>query len=132
MGRVGRRIYADKTSGAVLADTGEPIVYSPLGRPSIESDFEAFYVLQGRDPESVIILELEPGQYAEDFAQADGYRVNPETLTLEFSYRDPNNPETPPVPTPPLTAQVAELKAETAALNLAIIDVWETLAGGGV
>ncbi|WP_280756380.1 hypothetical protein [Paenibacillus sp. LBL] len=89
-------------------------------------------ILRDRDPESFGMIQLEYGQYAEDFFTASSWRVNLETKTLEFTYPDPSNPEQPTAPQPPLTAQVAELKAETAALNLAIIDVWETLAGGGV
>lgn len=115
----GRRIYADKTTGVILSHTGDLKVLDDFERPSIESDFQAFYNLIGRDPESVIILELEPGQYAEEFATCDGFRVNPETQKLEFSYPDPNNPEPEePVHQRPLTDQVEELKQAVAELTM--------------
>jgi len=38
------------------------------------------------------VLEPEYGQYAQDFAESNGYRVNPETKKLEFSYPDSEQP----------------------------------------
>lgn len=55
---------------------------------------------------------------SEDFAQSNGYRVNHETLELEFSYTDPNDPEPQePVFQPPLTQQIAEVKTENESLK---------------
>lgn len=128
---IGRKIYYDKNTGVVVQHI--PEASGPwIIETSREKDFIDFPSLSERNPDTVGLLQLEYGQYAEDFAETSGFRVNPDTLSLEFAYPDPNNPEQPPIYQPPLTAQVAELKAETAALNLAIIDVWETLAGGGV
>lgn len=128
---IGRKIYYDKNTGVVVQHI--PEAAGPwIIETSREKDFIDFPSLSERNPDTIGLLQLEYGQYAEDFAETSGFRVNPDTLSLEFAYPDPSNPEQPPVYQPPLTAQVAELKAETAALNLAIIDVWETLAGGGV
>lgn len=125
---LGRRFFWIKSTGNIVAQRYE----MPAGVESTkEEDFAVYVELKPYDPEAIEMTTFEPGQYAEEFATASSWRFNPDTGAIEFAYPDPTDPETPPVYQAPLTAQVAELKAETAALNLAIIDVWETLAGGG-
>lgn len=126
---IGRKVYYEKTTGNIILITSE--MSGDVIPSTREQDFNSYGALSGRDPETVGLIELEYGQYAEEFTKAAGYRVNPDSRSLEFSYPDANSPEEPPVYQAPLTEQVAQLQAETAALNLAIIDVWETIAGGG-
>ena len=128
---IGRKIYYDKTTGEYLVDTGERSGYGDaVVSKTIEQDIETYTVLSERNRDSFDVLELEYGQYAQDFAECNGYRVNPETKELEFSYPDPNEPEAPPVYQKPLSEQIAELKAENLATMGAVAEVYEMLLGG--
>lgn len=118
MNRIGRKIYYDKLTGNVLLDTGERVGF--VLPTTIDQDFESYEELKQRVRETVGVIQLEYGQYAEDFAQCNGYRVNPETLELEFSYPDPNQPEAPQVFRKPLTEEVEETKQAVAELALLI------------
>ncbi len=110
---IGRKIYYDKITGTPLVNTGE----GSLLPTTIEDDFFTYSVLNERNPESVGVVQLEYGQYTQDFAESGGYRVNVETKTLEFSYPDPNAPEEPPVFQKPLTEQILQLKETQIATN---------------
>ncbi|WP_422659128.1 hypothetical protein ACK8P5_00830 [Paenibacillus sp. EC2-1] len=132
MKQINRRIYADKVTGQVLADTGEPFVMDYYIKPTVEDDFRAFKSLHGRDENEVILLELEIGQYARDFEESISYRVNPDTLSLEFSYPDPDTPEAPPIYQLPLTEQVAQLKAADLDNKEAIASLFEMMLTGGL
>lgn len=115
--QIGRKIYFDKPTGNVLVDTGE---YDGQVRESTtEEDFATYLALKGRVPESIGCLKLEYGQYAEDFTACNGYKVNPETFELEFSYPDPNETEPQePVYRKPLSEEVDELKQSIAELTI--------------
>jgi len=113
--QIGRKIYFDKTTGDRLVDTGERI--GNVREMTQEEDFAAYVALSERVPETVGCLQLEYGQYAQDFAECNGYQVNPQTLQLEFSYPDPNIPTPEPVYRKPLSTEVDELKAENEVLR---------------
>ena len=67
------------------------------------------------------MIQLEYGQYAQDFATCNGYRVNPDTLELEFSYPDPSQPEPQePVYQKPLSEEITDLKQAIAELTMLI------------
>lgn len=108
---IGRRIYFCKLTGNVLVTTGE---YKGVVVPTtIEQDIQMYKELSERNPESFDVIELEFGQYAQDFAECNGYRVNPETKEIEFSYPDPDDPEPQePVYQKPLSEEVKVLKEE--------------------
>ena len=89
--QIGRRIYYDKITGNVIVDTGER--QGHVVQRTLEQDIQTYNALSERNAETFGVLELEYGQYAQDFAESNGYRVNPETKELEFSYPDPNEPE---------------------------------------
>lgn len=74
-----------------------------------EQDFASYTKLFDYNPDTVSMVQLNYGQYAEDFPMANGYRVNLETLNLEFSYPDLTEPEAPPVIRKPLTEELDEL-----------------------
>lgn len=97
-----KRLYFD--SAGLVFFTVDLYSESPISK-----DVEEFKVLSERNRDSFDVLELEYGQYAQDFAECNGYRVNPETKELEFSYPDPNEPEAPPVFQEPLTKQIEQL-----------------------
>ena len=114
--QVARKIYYDKATGNVIQDTGER--EGSVIETNADQDFLSYVSLSGRVRETVGVLELNYGDYAQDFSECNGYNVNAETLTLEFSYPDPNAPEPQePVYKKPLTLEVSELKVENAELK---------------
>lgn len=111
--QIGRKIYFDKLTGNILADTGER--HGFVRETSTEEDFQTYQALAERVPETVGVLHLGYGQYAQDFAECDGYRINPETEKVEFSYPDPNQEEPQePVYQKPLSEHISELEDSTA------------------
>lgn len=114
---IGRRIYYDVVTGEKLVDTGERS--GDVFVTTVEHDIKVYKSLSERNRESFDYTELDYGQYAEDFASCNGYRVVPETKQLEFSYPDPNKPEPQqPVYERPLTEQVKSLEADLGNLLL--------------
>lgn len=83
---IGRKIYYEKITGNVLLDTGERSGF--VKETTQEEDFETYKVLTERVPETVGCLQLEYGQYTQDFAECSGYCVNPVTLEFEFTFPD--------------------------------------------
>lgn len=119
MNKVGRKIYYDKETGNVILDTGE--MMGVVVETTIEQDIETFTALSERNRDTFDVLQLEYGQYAQDFAECNGYRVNPETKELEFSYPDPNDPEPQePIYQKPLSEELEETKQAIAELTLLI------------
>lgn len=103
--KIGRRIYYDKTTGNVLVDTGERQGY--VVPTTIEYDIQVYKILSERNRDTFDYIELEYGQYAQDFAECNGYRVNPATKEIEFSYPDSNDEESQqPVYQPSLSESV--------------------------
>ncbi len=116
--QIGRKIYYEKATGNVLVDTGER--QGSVIETTQEQDFETYQALAERVPETVGYIQLEYGEYAQDFAQCNGYKINPGTKELEFSYPDPNEPGEPQEPAyqKPLTKEVADLKQAIAELTI--------------
>jgi hypothetical protein len=71
--RIGRKIYYDKATGNVILDTGEKM--GAVVETTVDQDFETYQALKERVRDTVDVIQLEYGQYAEDFAQCNGYRV---------------------------------------------------------
>jgi hypothetical protein len=108
------RIYYDKQTGNVIQD----VLYSGSIIPkTVEQDINDFTRLSERNRDTFDVIELAYGQLAQDFAECNGYRVNVETKTLEFSYPDPNAPQDPPVFQKSLSEQIKEQKQYTQQLN---------------
>lgn len=125
MNKIGRKIYYDKATGNVILDTGEKM--GAVVETTIDQDIATFTALSERNRDTFDVLQLEYGQYAQDFAECNGYRVNPETLELEFSYPDPNATESQePVYQKPLTEQLKETQQAVAELTLLLA----TMNGG--
>lgn len=109
MQEVGRMIFYDNKTGQVLVTA--PSQRGPKVHESPDELIPIYPVLRERDRESYGVKVLEYGQLDQDFATADDWRVDPDTLELEFFYRDPNDPETPQDPRKPLSEEVDELNA---------------------
>lgn len=115
--QIGSKIYYDKATGNVLVNTGDRS--GDVIETTQEQDFAAYKVLSERNPETVGVIQLEYRQFEKDFDECSGYRVNPETQKLEFSYPDPSDP-TPeqPVFQKPLSDEVVELRQAVAELTM--------------
>ena len=124
---IGRKIYYELSTGNIVCDTGERS--GSVIPTTVEQDFAAYSALTNRVPSSVGYKQLTYGQYAQDFAQCNGYRVDPVTLEVLFSYPDPNAPEESPVYHKSLTEQIAEQDARLADIELAMIEIFN---GGAV
>ena len=125
--KVPLRIYYDKQIGQVLQMTGNFIDEGIQQYETIEEQIQKYTKLSERNRDTFDVLELPYGAYAEDFAQCNGYRVNPETLELEFSYPDPNETEQQEqVYQKPLTEQLKETQQALAELTLLLT----TMTGG--
>ncbi|WP_422388003.1 hypothetical protein [Brevibacillus borstelensis] len=113
--QIGRKIYYEKSTGNVIVNTGERS--GAVRETTVDEDFASYAALAERVRDTVDYIQLEYGQYAQDFAECNGYRVNPETRTLEFSYPDPNQPEEPPVYRKSLAEENAALRHQLADTN---------------
>lgn len=127
---IGKRLYFDKITGHVFFEVNEQTHYVSVVVPTIEQDIQTFIPLTERNRETFDVLELPFGAYAQDFAESNGYRVNPETKTLEFSYPDPNEPEAPQEFRKPLSEEVEKLKAEDLNNKEAIAELYLLSMGG--
>lgn len=120
----GAKIYYDVSTGGIIQtipqNSGEFFIETTR-----EQDFAIYVALAERVPDTVGMLQLEYGQYAQDFAECSGYRVDisGETPTLMFSYPDPAEPAPEPVYQKPLSVQVAEQQESMNDLTLAIADL---------
>lgn len=125
----GRKIYYDSSTGNEIIQLGEGV---GLVETTINDDINAFRALSERNRDSFDVLELEYGQYAQDFAECNGYRVNPETKELEFSYPDPNEPEQPPVFQKALSEQIKTLELRQLQTNEDLSSLMDFIISGGM
>lgn len=125
---VGRKLFYDIVTGDVIIDTRERKgTFIPL---TVEEEIVRYKELSERNRDTFGVVELEYGAYAQDFAECSGYKVNPGTETILFSYPVPGEPETPPVFEAPLSVQVQALKAEVTETNGMILELSEFIFGG--
>lgn len=140
--KIGKRIYYDALTGEVVLDTGER--KGSVTSTTIEQDIQTYKALSERNRESFNVIELEYGQYAQDFAECIGYRVNIEKLkmlpedrkheALEFSYPDLNLPpeEQEPVYQSPLSEKVESLETKVTLQEQAIAELTILMATAGI
>ncbi|MNN73106.1 hypothetical protein D3C81_1891960 [compost metagenome] len=75
------------------------------------------------------MIELNEGEFEEDFNTSQAVRLNTKTNSLEFLYTDPSNLESQDlVFSKPLSTEIAELKAANSHTMQAITDLTMTLA----
>lgn len=104
MNLIGRKIYFDTITGDILVNTGDR--KSTERETTLEEDIQIYSTLTERNINSFDVVKLEYGQFHQDFDECIGYRINPETRELEFSYPDPNAPVEPQPYRPPLSELV--------------------------
>jgi len=126
--QIGRKIYYDLATGNVIQDTGERS--GSVFETTTAQDFVAYASLAERVPETVGCMQLEYGEYAQDFMECNGYRVDVsgETPSLLFSY--PESPEQPHVFRPPLSEEVEQLKIADLDNKEAIVTLYEMILMG--
>jgi hypothetical protein len=71
---IGRKIYYDKATGNVYVITSEMV--GDVVETTQEQDFATYTALHGIDPATVGMIQLEYGQYANEFAQYRCTRVD--------------------------------------------------------
>lgn len=122
--KIGKRIYYDNQTCEVILDTGERL--GNVVPTTVERDIEVFKQLSERNRDTFDYIELEYGQYREDFLHATSYRVNSKTKELVFSYdENEEEEETEPIYQEPLTEKVARLEKESLITMAALADKHE-------
>lgn len=131
MAEFGRRIYYD-SNGTVILCTNE-MQGEGVTRPTPEEDAERYLTLQERVRGSYEYLELEYGQYLQDFMECSRFRVDVSGSepTLLFSYPDPGEQGESIEQPIPLTKQLAELKEQNLTLMEVVADLYETITVAG-
>lgn len=85
MMEIGMKIYFEKATGNVVVNTGEQV-----GRLVVETtedqDYATYKSLAERVRDTIGVVKLKYGQFRREFAECNGYRVNPDTEDLEFTY----------------------------------------------
>jgi hypothetical protein len=123
--KIGRKIYYDKLTGNVILTTSE--MQGSVVETTLEQDVSTFEELNGRIAGTFDFVQLAYGEFAHDFTECNGYRVNVETKELEFSYPDPTQPDVPPVYQKPLSEKVIELEERQSLMQQALDEI---LLGG--
>ncbi|WP_339219762.1 hypothetical protein [Paenibacillus sp. FSL W7-1332] len=127
MVEIGSKIFFDADTGNVLITSPSQIAPDDFHIHSVDELIQIYPVLRDRDRASFDVIELEYGQYTQDFAESTYWTVDPATKKILFTYRDPNNPEVPPTPQPALTEQLTALRTENETLKNRVSDVEMTL-----
>ena len=125
---IGRKIYYEVSTGNRIIDIGER--QGPVLPSTIDQDIASYKVLSERNRETFDVIELEYGQYSQDFTECNGYRVNPETKEIEFSYPNPNEPDVEQPFQTPLSEEVTRLKQEDLNNKEAIAELYILSMGG--
>lgn len=119
-----RRIFYDKTTGESIVQDG----YSEgMVIPTIEQVIATYTALSERNRDTFDVLELDFGAYSQDFRECNGYRVNVETKTLEFSYPDPNEPNVEQPYQAPLSEKVKQLELAQSVTDTTLLELMESL-----
>ncbi|GAB6927037.1 hypothetical protein JCM10914A_10200 [Paenibacillus sp. JCM 10914] len=116
MNELGRKLYYQPSTGNVVFTRGE--MTGHVIESTKEQDFASYSKLADYNPNTIGVVQLEHGQYAEEFAACNGYRVNPGTGEIQFLYPDLNDPEEPPTFRKPLSIEVDELRQENILLKV--------------
>ncbi|PAE21956.1 hypothetical protein [Robertmurraya siralis] len=107
------KIYYDKVTGEVLFDQA----YNYVPVLNFDNDYANLTSLKQRTKESIALLVLRDGEYAQSFQEGTLIKVDPETQELTFEYPNPENPEEPIIPNKPFEEQLAETIAYSVELD---------------
>ncbi|MGG3310769.1 hypothetical protein ABER23_25475 [Paenibacillus lautus] len=125
--QIGMMIFYEVDTGRVLMTMPAQEYPEQFPVRTVEDTIQSYSLLRDRDRATYGVIELEYGQYMEDFMEASSWSVDLTTKELLFTYPDPNNPEAPPpTPQPPLTEQVERLKIQLAEAQAATLELRES------
>lgn len=116
-----RRLYFDKQTGNVILNYS--FNSGSYAIPTIEQDFASYIDLNNKNIETVGYKDFHNGEYEQDFMQCNGCRVNPETLQMEFSYPDPNEPTQETIYQKPFSEKIKELEARQTDTEIALANL---------
>ena len=122
---IGRRIYYELSTGNIVCDTGDRS--GDVVQTTVEQDYASYHGLSARVPDTIGVLQLDYGAYAQEFALASGYSVDVASNALVFTYPDPANPTV--LPKTPDQIKVEQLESDNAALNEQLSRTNQDLAG---
>jgi len=126
------KIYYDNVTGEVIWATAHNYYFTP----NFDHDYETIIDLNRRVRESISLLILSDGQYAQDFREGRLIGVNVETKVPIFEYPNPENPEEPILPDIPLSVEVDALKRENKSQDTVIEELMFVIIpeiyGGGI
>lgn len=101
---IGKMIFYDLVDGSLILDTGE---WSNVSRKkTVEQQIATYKTLSERNRDTFDVLELEYGEYAQDFQDGRLIGVDLEKNIPRFEYPNPENPEEPIVPDVPLSESI--------------------------
>lgn len=98
------KIYYDNVTGEILYQSS----YGYEVEPNFDHDYKHLLALSSRTKESIALLVLRDGEYAQSFQEGTLIKVDPETQELTFAYPNPENPDEPLVPSKPFEDQLAD------------------------
>lgn len=117
----GRIVFYDVDNGQILI-----IVPSMKGmaKPKTPEEYIANYsILKDRERSSFDYIQLEYGQYDQDFFESSSQMVDSETKELKFYFPDSDDGETEIQPQKPLTEQIKDLSQRQDLMQKALDDV---------
>lgn len=112
-------------TGNAIVDIGER--EGLVVATTTEQDIAIFNELSERNRDTFDVLELDFGAYSQDFAECNGYRVNVETKTLEFSYPNSNEPTAEQPYQAPLSEEVKQLELAQSVTDTTLLELMESL-----
>ncbi|QVY62999.1 hypothetical protein [Cytobacillus gottheilii] len=127
--QIGRKVYYDKSTGNLIIDTGDRS--GAVSATTFEQDVETYTSLSERNLETVDVIQLPFGAYAQDFREGRLIGVNLETKEPIFEYHNPESPDNPIVPAKPLSVQIEDLRLESAQSNAELFEMMIMISGGG-
>lgn len=116
--QIGRRIYYDNTTGNVIYDSGE--VSGDVRRVSVEDEVKYIKALRDRVRESFDYIELEYGEFSQDFAECTSYKVDVESKEVLFNYE---KVEREPVYKAPLSVEVRNLSRTVSEMDEILLEL---------
>lgn len=117
---VGRKLYYELTTGDVILIVPEKHGQNAINTTK-EQDFQMYDVLHGRNPMTIGVIQLEYGQYREEFQLASSVKVNSQTKDILFNY--PKYETSFTVRIEELQDQNIMLQSQLDALNIAMAEI---------
>ncbi|HDR7311513.1 TPA: hypothetical protein QCX08_004021 [Bacillus cytotoxicus] len=92
---VRQRVYYDRKTGVVITTTGNYEDGGLLQEPTVEDDLKTYSALVEREAHTIGVIQLEKGQYQDEFAKCKSFRVdvNKKEILFDLSTDDKNEIE---------------------------------------